>query len=52
MTNSLQALVDKNPDATGTGGFVNLLTVAQKLCELLVSGNNVREEGPSCIPQF
>ena len=28
--NSLQALVDRCSEATGTGGFVSLLTVANK----------------------
>ena len=34
--NSLQALTDKNSDFTGTGGFVSLSTVANKVRELLL----------------
>ena len=33
---SLQALVDNSSDATGTGGLVNLSTVANKARELLL----------------
>ena len=36
MKNSLQALVDRCSEATGTGGFVSLLTVANKAQALLL----------------
>ena len=48
--NSLQALVDRNSEATDTGGFVSLSTVGT--CIVFVFGNDIREERLSCIFKF
>ena len=51
---SLQASVDRNSEATGIGGFVNLSTVANNeraLLLFLVIVSKEKNKGPSCIFQ-
>ncbi len=47
----MQALVADSSEATDTGGFVSLSAVANKMFVVLVSGDDVREEGLPCISQ-
>ena len=50
--NSLQALVDRNSEATDTGGLVSLSTVANKARELFLFLVMMSEERLSCLFYF